>query len=274
MTLAELTTPFQRRRIIEYGAHGNKVVRHWHDVQHVCGPLYKGVESKDDSDITVFNLYILYEGVSDGIHYSNYVRYPERYTPEECLENITSCGYATLDDFISGLDTRAATGAFIGGVFIEFVRQFDTAKADYYAQCRLDYYAKRENEEKQKRLKVQAEEDAIKAKEREEKATERAKLKGWADNMTDLRFGRVMATLDSLIRVDGKVIHKYEFVQWAVENSWLPHKEEGVISYYGSKWDVKESKPRTEYWLQKESAHYKVSKTEYDFAEYLVSKLA
>lgn len=44
MTLENLTTPFGRRRVIEYGADGNKVVRHWYEVQHVVGSIYK---SKD-----------------------------------------------------------------------------------------------------------------------------------------------------------------------------------------------------------------------------------
>ena len=41
MTLENLTTPFERRRVIEYGADGNKVVRHWYVVQHVVGSIYK-----------------------------------------------------------------------------------------------------------------------------------------------------------------------------------------------------------------------------------------
>ena len=35
MTLDNLLTPFERRRVIEYSADGVKAVRHWYDVQHV-----------------------------------------------------------------------------------------------------------------------------------------------------------------------------------------------------------------------------------------------
>lgn len=38
---------------------------------------------------------------------------------------------------------------------------------------------------------------------------------------------------------------------------------------YGSKWEPKQSKPKTEYGLSKDGYIYKVSKTEYDFAVYL-----
>ena len=46
-TLEQLDTPYERRRVIEYGVDGNKVVRHWHDVQHIAGPLYKSKEEKN-----------------------------------------------------------------------------------------------------------------------------------------------------------------------------------------------------------------------------------
>ena len=45
MTLDKITTPFKRRRVIEYGKDGNKVVRHWYEVQHVIGTLYKTKDS-------------------------------------------------------------------------------------------------------------------------------------------------------------------------------------------------------------------------------------
>lgn len=48
MTLNNLMTPFERRRVIEYGKDGNKVVRHWYDVQHVIGSLYKSKDFPND----------------------------------------------------------------------------------------------------------------------------------------------------------------------------------------------------------------------------------
>ena len=41
-TLVNLDTPYERRRVIEYGAGSNKVVHHWYEAQHIAGPLYKG----------------------------------------------------------------------------------------------------------------------------------------------------------------------------------------------------------------------------------------
>jgi hypothetical protein len=44
------------------------------------------------------------------------------------------------------------------------------------------------------------------------------------------------------------------------------------VTYYGSRWDVKESKPKTEYRLVDDSnSYYKITKTEFDFTNYLIN---
>lgn len=60
-TLVNLDTPYERRRVIEYGAGSNKVVHHWYEAQHIAGPLYKGREEKTqygeiECDIYLFSL--------------------------------------------------------------------------------------------------------------------------------------------------------------------------------------------------------------------------
>lgn len=57
-TLEQLDTPYERRRVIEYGVDGNKVVRHWHDVQHIAGPLYKSKEEKNKYGEQEMDLYL------------------------------------------------------------------------------------------------------------------------------------------------------------------------------------------------------------------------
>ena len=87
--------------------------------------------------------------------------------------------------------------------------------------------------------------------------------------MTPMRFGKVDAILGSLVRCDGKVMTRREFVIQAVKDGWMPEQRDGVTSWYGSKWEPKQSKPRTEYRLVKENLSYKVSKIEFDFAIYI-----
>ena len=68
-TLEQLDTPYERRRVIEYGVDGNKVVRHWHDVQHIAGPLYKSKEEKNKYGEQEMDLYLFFEGGKDGLLY-------------------------------------------------------------------------------------------------------------------------------------------------------------------------------------------------------------
>ena len=80
--------------------------------------------------------------------------------------------------------------------------------------------------------------------------------------------------MNASMRVDGKVITRRQFIIDSINDGWVPQKEEGVTSWYGSRWNPKESKPRTEYQLYKDGYVYKISKTEYDFAVYLTERNA
>ena len=270
-TLEQLDTPYERRRVIEYGVDGNKVVRHWHDVQHIAGPLYKSKEEKNKYGEQEMDLYLFFEGGKDGLLYQYNMRHPEQYTPEKMMEEIERVGYDTLEHFLTTFDQSVVEGKFIGAAVIEFVRQFDTERGNRYAQHRLDYIARQE--EKHRRLAAERAEKAAQ-KEAQRKAAEqaaRAKYLGWADQMTAMRFGKVSSVLDVLIRVDGKVMTKREFVISQMKDGWTPTKKEGVVSYYGSRWDVRESKPRTEYRLKRGNLTYVINKTEFDFADYLAT---
>ena len=87
-TLEQLDTPYERRRVIEYGVDGNKVVRHWHDVQHIAGPLYKSKEEKNKYGEQEMDLYLFFEGGKDGLLYQYSMRHLEQYTPEKMMEEI------------------------------------------------------------------------------------------------------------------------------------------------------------------------------------------
>lgn len=170
------------------------------------------------------------------------------------------------------LNDRMEQDKFIGNAEIEFIRQFDPAAADRYAKHREDFYARRAEQERTKALARQAEKDANRAKAQAELAAEKAKYLGWVDDMTPLRFGQVSALMDTSIRVDGKITTRREFIINCIKDGWVPQKKDGVTSWYKRGGKYKESNPRTEYELHKEGFVYvyKISKTEYDFAVYLV----
>lgn len=92
--------------------------------------------------------------------------------------------------------------------------------------------------------------------------------------MTPLRFGQVSSLLNASIRVDGKIMTRREFVINCLKDGWTPRKEDGVTSWYKRGGEFQESKPRTEYRLYNAEYVYQISKTEYDFAVYLVERNA
>lgn len=272
MTLNQISTPFERRRVIEYGKDGNKVVRHWYEVQHVIGTIYKTRETKDEWGDFLFNLVIFFNEKSDGLMFER-MAHPERYTVEQVADTMRRCQLDSATHMYFGLNERMKLGKFIGAADIEFFRQFDRAAADRYAQYRLDYYARKEAAERERRRALEEQEAAEKACQQAELEATKAKYLGWADTMSPMCFGKVDAVLGSLVRCDGKVMTRLEFVIQSVKDGWMPEQKDGVTSWYGSKWEPKQSKPRTEYCLVRENFSYKVSKTEFDFAKYYVEHM-
>ena len=268
MTLDNLVTPFERRRVIEYGRDGQKVVRHWYDVQHVVGSLYRSKEFPNHQGELEFKLFVFFDGKCDGLQFE-WLSHPERYTVEQVADTMRRCQVDSIAHMYIELDDRMKQNKFIGNAQIEFIRQFDSAAADRYAQHREDFYARKAEQERTKALARQAEEDAKRAKEQAELAAEKAKYLGWVDNMTPLRFGQVAALMDSSIRADGKIMTRREFIINCIKDGWKPQKKDGVTSWYKRGGEFKESSPRTEYKLHKEGVVYKISKIEYDFAVYL-----
>lgn len=251
MTLNNLMTPFERRRVIEYGKDGNKVVRHWYDVQHVIGSLYKSKDFPNDWGELEFKLFVFFDGKCDGLRFE-WLSHPECYTVERVADTMCRCRVDSMTHMYLELNDRMEQDKFIGNAEIEFIRQFDPAAADRYAKHREDFYARRAEQERTKALARQAEKDANRAKAQAELAAEKAKYLGWVDDMTPLRFGQVSALMDTSIRVDGKITTRREFIINCIKDGWVPQKKDGVTSWYKRGGEYKESNPRTEYELHKE----------------------
>lgn len=269
MTLDQLDTPFERRRVIEYGKDGKKVVRHWYEVQNVIGPLYKSRNTKNQQGEILFTLFIFFPDAENGLLYAR-MSHPDWYTVERMADSIKRDRLDSSFRMFCDLNERMKKNQFIGNAEIEFVRQFDQFAAERYAQYRLDYYARMEEQQRQKQAAQQAEEEQAKAEQQAKLAAAKALYLGWVDNMTPMHFGRVHKKMEQLVRIDGKVMSRRGFVTFCIKNGWTPQKEDGVTTRYGSRWNPKESRPKTAYTFIKDSLSYKICKTEYDFAMYLM----
>lgn len=140
---------------------------------------------------------------------------------------------------------------------------------------------------KQKRIQEEAEKYAkFKAEQRKkEEETERKKsekiafLCGYADGKTQIQTERIYNILSKIqgYREGEKVNYKSrrDFIIDILAGGGKAEQKDGIISYYGSKWDRKQSKPKTEYRLYTaEGSYYTITKTEYDFACFMMKKSA
>lgn len=113
-----------------------------------------------------------------------------------------------------------------------------------------------------------------KHREAEQKRIEKEDLYGYDAHMTDMQRGKVLKTLMKSTAENGILMTRKDFIKSHIEAGAHTKQVDGVTSFYGSKWERKESKPKTEYRLYDadENSFYIITKTEYDFANY-ISKL-
>lgn len=268
MTLAEIETPFERKRVIEYSKRDpNKVVRHWIDVQPLIGSLWKTRNEPGEYGGQEFSVYLFHDEKLDGLRVANRMLHPEFYTPEKMLDMVKNYGIDTYDHLIATYDGYMSEDVHIDLATIEYVRQFDQEKARIYSEYRQNRFQRKELERQEKHRIQMEQKDREKRLQEEQLAADKAKYLGWVDTMTAMHYGRVSNLLEKLVRVDGKVMTKRDFIISAVNDGLVPQKEENVVT----EWRGRESKPKTEYHLKDviRRSFYTISKTEYDFALFL-----
>lgn len=143
--------------------------------------------------------------------------------------------------------------------------------------------AKQIQEEAEKHAKIEAEqrkkEEEARAEAEHKKAEKVAFLCGYADGKTQIQIERIFDVLSKIkgYSDNGKVEYKSrkDFIIDTLAEGGKAEQKNGVISYYGSKWDRKQSKPKTEYRLYTaEGSYYTITKIEFDFACFMMQKSA
>ena len=133
----------------------------------------------------------------------------------------------------------------------------ETEKAEAYKQ-EQEQKAKAETEEKER-----------------QKAEKIAFLCGYADGKTQIQIERIYDVLSKIkgYSDNGNVEYKSrrDFIIDTLLEGGKAEQKDGVISYYGSKWNRKQSKAKTEYRLYTaEGSYYAITKIEYDFACFMM----
>ena len=141
-------------------------------------------------------------------------------------------------------------------------------------------------EEAEKYAESVAEERKKQAEAQEEKERRHAEkvafLCGYADGKTQIQTERIYNILSKIqgyrnSQNGGKIEYKSrkDFIVDTLAEGGKAEQKDGIISCYGSKWDVKQSKPKTEYRLYTaEDSYYTITKIEYDFACFMMEKSA
>lgn len=139
--------------------------------------------------------------------------------------------------------------------------------------------AKQIQEEAEKARKFEEEqrkrEEEARAEAERKKAEKVAFLCGYADGKTQIQIERIFDVLSKKYIYDGKLKTRKDFILDTLSEGGKAEQKDGVISYYGSKWDRKQSKPKTEYRLYTaEGSYYTITKIEFDFAVFMMQKSA
>ena len=142
-------------------------------------------------------------------------------------------------------------------------------------------------EEAEKHAKIEAEqrkkEEEARAEAERKKAEKVAFLCGYADGKTQIQIERIYNVLSKYQNyVDEwtgsgklKYISRKDFIINVLSEGGKAERKDGIISYYGSRWNPKQSKPKTEYRLYiANGSYYTITKIEYDFAVYMMEKSA
>ena len=139
-------------------------------------------------------------------------------------------------------------------------------------QEEAEKYAKFESEQRKQEEEARAEAER-------KKSEKIAFLCGYADGKTQIQTERIYNILSKIqgYREGEKVNYKSrrDFIIDTLAEGGKAEQKDGIISYYGSKWDRKQSKPKTEYRLYTaEGSYYTITKIEFDFAVYMMGKSA
>ena len=129
MKLTELTTPYERRYVFEYGADKQKAVRACHEVRQVAGPLFMTRPVKDEWGNLRFDLCLFYPDVPDGAIYLNDMNRPDLYEAENLLRGVQEMGVETKEDIVRLADRKMKDGGRIGEAAVGFILQWAPDKA-------------------------------------------------------------------------------------------------------------------------------------------------
>lgn len=226
---------------------------------------------------------IIYKDFSPCLEVAKVWNTPTAEQMQKALQNYNS-KMETFSDFENMIKKSVAEGQYVKNDVLYLLKVHGCTETLQKAlEVKKGIKAKQIQAEAEKHAKIEAEqrkkEDEARAEAERKKAEKVAFLCGYADGKTQIQIERIFDVLSKIkgYSDNGKVEYKSrkDFIIDTLEKGGKAEQKDGVISYYGSRWDVKQSKPKTEYRLYTaDGSYYTITKIEFDFACFMMQKTA
>lgn len=229
---------------------------------------------------------IIYKDFSPCLEIAKVWNDPTAEQMQKALQNY-NIKMGTFSDFENMIKNAIAEGQYIKNDVLYLLKVHGCTETLQKAlEVKEGIKQKQIQEEAEKHAKIEAEqrkkEEETRAETERKKAEKIAFLCGYADGKTQIQTERIYNVLSKIQgyrnnQNGGKIEYKSrrDFIIDTLVEGGKAEQKDGIISYYGSKWDRKQSKPKTEYRLYTaEGIYYTITKIEYDFACFMMQKTA
>lgn len=229
---------------------------------------------------------IIYKDFSPCLEVAKVWNDPTAEQMQKALQNYNT-KMETFSDFENATKINIENGAYIKNDVLYLLKVHGCNETLSKAlEVKEGIKTKQIQEEAEKYAKFEAEqrkkEEEARAEAERKKAEKIAFLCGYADGKTQIQTERIYNILSKIQGYrnsqNGEKIEyksRRDFIIDTLAEGGKAEQKDGIISYYGSKWDRKQSKPKTEYRLYTaEGSYYIITKIEYDFAVYMMEKSA
>lgn len=222
---------------------------------------------------------IIYKDFSPCLEIAKIWNDPTAEQMQKALQNYNS-KMETFSDYENMIKNAIAEGQYIKNDVLYLLKLHGCNETLSKAlEVKEGIKQKQIQEEAEKYAKFESEQRKREEEAERKKAEKVAFLCGYADGKTQIQTERIYNVLSKIqgYREGEKVKYKSrrDFIIDTLAEGGKAEQKDGIISYYGSKWDRKQSKPKTEYRLYTaEGSYYTITKIEYDFAVYMMEKSA
>lgn len=154
MTLENLNTEYENKKVFMYAKDGNTIVRHSKRMRKITDNIYAG-EPENNGYGNYCNIYLVFDSVERGIKYCNTSVCND---VETIVNAVHKDRHDTLEGIISVINEAVENQRHVPMLYVEFIRQFRTDMIPAMMDARKAYKEKLDRKHEEERAKREAEE--------------------------------------------------------------------------------------------------------------------